>query len=373
MADLPTRLDLFALGRDYVRTRAIKIDPKMVDVEGSDVNIVVGSTSVIAAHIIRQLAYAVANLLIDSAEEDNLDRLAYDRYGLTRKNAAAAVGTVRIFRTSASVGAGSVPIGTKLRTKTGVEYVTYTVANFGASDLTTTANVRAVQAGKATQVGANAIVLYSNPATLFDTSLQVNNDAATAGGEDIEQDDDFRNRIRDFWRTARRGILAAIEFGATSVPGIVSAQAVEALSTGGFPARIVTLYVADSSGVASNALATTVQTALNDYRAAGIQVIVQTSIPQIVSVALLLKFRAGVDTLAIASAVQAAIVEYINSLPVNGTLYISALYTVLQRFASDGLIINSGTIATPVGDLVPTPGLTLRTTLANVTWSPAPT
>src|SRR5260221_476101 len=88
-----------------------------------------------------------------------------------------------------------------------------------------------------------------------DATLQVTNPLTTAGGEDVEDDDTFRARIRDFWRTARRGILAAIEFGAKTVPGVVSAQAVEALSVGAAPARVVNLYIADSSGVSSEALA----------------------------------------------------------------------------------------------------------------------
>jgi hypothetical protein len=42
------------------------------------------------------------------------------------------------------------------------------------------------------------------------------------GALDVEDDDTFRARVRTFWTTARRGILAAIEFGALTVPGFVS-------------------------------------------------------------------------------------------------------------------------------------------------------
>jgi hypothetical protein len=47
MPDLPSRIDLFGIGRDYVVSRARKIDPAQIDIEGSDVNIVIGSASVL--------------------------------------------------------------------------------------------------------------------------------------------------------------------------------------------------------------------------------------------------------------------------------------------------------------------------------------
>lgn len=330
-------------------------------------NVFVGVASVIGDQIIKQLAFRTAACFLDGADQEDLDRYAFDRYQLARKGASPALGTVRIFRTSVVGGAGTVPIGTKLVSNTGFEYITTSTANFGASDFFSSATVRAVEAGKATQVGANAIVRFTNPAALFDRTLISNNDAATAGGEDAEDDDTFRARIRDFWRTARRGILAAIEFGALTVPGVVSAQAIEVLNEGANPARLVNLFIADSTGVASDALAQQVRSALDDFRAAGIQVIISTSLPLIVDIQLQLTFKANVDTLTLADNVQAAIVAFVNSIPVNGTLYVGQLFAVLQRFADDGLIINKGSLVSPVGDLIPATGQTIRTTTANVT------
>lgn len=368
MPDLPTRADLYQIGRGYVLTRARRIDPGRVDVLGSDVNLFVGTQSVVAYSIIKQLAYRIGALLLDSALGDDLDRYAWDRYQLPRKGASPALGTVRFYRSSFAAGGGTIPVNTLLKTATGSAYITTTSATFGATTLdAVTANVRATQAGKATEVGANQIVKFDNVGALWDTTLQVNNDSTTAGGEDVEDDDTFRNRIRNFWLTARRGVLSAIEFGATSVAGVVSAQAVEALNTLGQPARVVNLYIADSSGVASQALAQQVQVALGDYRAAGIAVLVQTSIPELVSIVLELTFAAGTDTVTLGENIRAAVVEFVNSLPVNGTLYFAQLGAVLQRFADSGLIVNQSTIVSPIGDLVPSLGQTLRATLDTVT------
>jgi uncharacterized phage protein gp47/JayE len=367
MPDLPTRADLLAIGRDYVVQRATRIDPNRVDVLGSDVNLFIGSQSVVGFQLVKQLAYRTNALLLDGASGPDMDRYAWDRYQLPRKGAVGARATVRFFRASSALGAGVIPLGTTLRTLTGIDYVTTTSASFGPGTLDgVTAFVRASQAGKATQVGANQIRQFANVQALFDPTLQVNNDAKSAGGEDAEDDDDFRNRIRNFWLTARRGILAAIEFGALAVPGVVSAQAVEALNGLAQPARIVNLYIADSSGVASDALANDVLASLDDFRAAGIAVLISNSLPQIVPIQLALTFAGGTDTVTLAQNIQAAVVEFVNSLPVNGPLYVAQLFSVLQRFNSDGLVPNASTIIAPAGDLIPSLGSTLRTTLDNV-------
>lgn len=368
MPDLPTRLDYFAIGRDYVVQRATKLDPTQVDVEGSDANLFVGIASVLADFVTRQLAGRTGALLLDGSDDEDLDRYAYDRYNLTRKGASPARGSVTISRTTLAGGGGTVPIGTKILSVTGVEYITTTQANFSAADLSVSGVfVRAVQAGKATQVGAGALQRFATPQNLFDSTLTCTNPKATAGGEDSEDDNTFRSRVRDFWRTARRGVIGAIEFGALSVPGVVSARAIEAITTDGSPARVVNLYIADSSGVASDALAAEVEVALEDYRAAGIAVLISTSIPLLTDLSFHLTFQAGVDTRTLSDNIRAAIVEFVNSLPVNGPLYLGQLFSVLQRFEADGLIPDRGSIITPTGDLIPPVGQTIRTTLSNVT------
>lgn len=364
--DLITRADLYAIARDIVRTRAVRIDPAQVDIEGSDVNLICGISSILAGQIINQLAYRSASLTLDGSDGEDLDRYAYDRYQLTRFGAAPALGTGRITRATVTGGAGSIPTGTKIATLTGVEYITTTTASLGAADLTTRADIRAVQGGKNSQVSARQISRFSSAATLFDRTLQITNDAATAGGEDAEDDDTFRDRIRDFWRSARRGILAAIEFGARQVPGVVSAQALEVFDPSGNAARLVQLFIADSTGVASDALAAQVRISLGDYRAGGIQVLVSPSLPQLVSITLDLTFRANVDTATLTDQIKVAVVAFVNSLPVNGSMFRAELFSVLQRFADDGLIVTDQTLVVPTGDLVPATGQTIRTTLSLV-------
>jgi uncharacterized phage protein gp47/JayE len=364
--DFVTRQDLYQIGRDYVLQRASRIDPNQVDVQGSDANIFIGSMAVVSFAIVKQLAFAINRMLLDGAEGEDLDRLAWDRYQQVRKGASAAVTTVNFSRVSAAFGVGTVNQGAVLVTLNNVQYITLQDAAFGAFDLQVNGvPVRATQAGKDYQVGANYITRFQ--ASAFDTTLQVTNPNPAAGGEDREDDDTFRARVREFWNAASRATLAAIVFGAKTVPGVFSASAVEALMADGYPARAVTLYIADSSGMASLVQASAVETALDDWRAAGIAVLVSTSQPQIVSVVLKLDFQAGVDSSTLWGVIRAAVVEYVNSLGTNDPLQRGALFSLLQRYKANGLIINDDAIVEPAGDLVPTPGYTVRTDLPYVT------
>jgi len=342
----------------------------MVDVAGSDANLFVGSSSVMGDAVVKQLGYATSRLTLDGSFDEDLDRYMWDRYQLVRKGASPALVVLRFYRPTFAAGSGTIAAGTKLISTGNIEYITTQPANFGPTTLDNVlVNARAVQAGKATQVGANTIQRIANtsPSALFDGTIRVNNDATAAGGEEAEDDDTAKNRVRQFWTTNQRGTLSAIEFGALTVPGVVSAKAIEAISPlNGLPARLVNLYISDSSGVASLPLAQAVAIALNNYRGGGIPVVISTSIPFIQQIVLSLSFSSGVDTVTLGSQVQAAVVEFVNSLPVNGTLYTAQLQSVLQRFFADGLIPNQSSIVSPIGDVVPTVGQTIRTTPANV-------
>lgn len=364
--DLPNRSDLYEIGREYVLQRAVRIDPKQVDVQGSDANVFVGSVSVVAFAIVRQLAYEAARLLLDSAEGEDLDRLAWDRYQQTRKGASPARVLVNCNRPTAAGGAGTIDPGSVIYTLNNVQYITDEPITFGATDLAVSGKAaRAVQAGKDYQVGANYLVRWKD--VPFDASIAVNNPLASAGGEDREDDDAFRNRVRNFWQAARRGTLGAIEYGAMLVDGIVSARAVEALQSDGTPAGSVTLYIADSSGLASQLQARDVYAQLEDWRAAGIPVAVSVGSPQMVQVQYQLAFNTKADQVSLTGAVLAATQGYVNSLPVNGVLSRGALSSVLQRYKSDGLLPDDCVIVLPAGDVVPDPGKSLRCSASDVT------
>jgi uncharacterized phage protein gp47/JayE len=361
-----TRLDFHQIGRDYVRQRAKRLDPALVDVEGSNVNVLVGSAAFMAQAISRQNAESVRARSIEADGED-LDRWCMETYQTARKGASPAVVPVQLTRPNFAAGAGDVPVGTKLLSRGGVEYVTTTLGTFGATQVTgVEVDARAVQAGFTYQVGANSIVRFANPGELFDPNIVPNNAQRAAGGSDREQDGPYRERARNAFLAARRGIAAAIEFGALSTPGVESAVATEEL-VGDAPARIVTLLCADSAGACNRVLAERVRVQLREYRAAGISVVVLSSSPQIVSVVLALTFSGNVDTVQLTSDVRRAVVNYANGLGAGRPLLRGDLFAVLSRFRRYGLVVTRGAVVEPAGDLYPDAGRTLRTRPENVT------
>ena len=367
MPEILDRLTLYSIGRSYITTRARRIEPTTVDTRGSDANIFVGSTSFMAAAVARRLAAGLAELMLRTARGEALDRWAWDRYQQKRKGAAPARTYVVFTRLSVASGLGTIPAGTRLLTLTGIEYVTLTDATFGSTSLTATAIVRATSAGKVFQVGRNFIRKIARPDQLFDPSITVNNPDVAAGGEDAEDDPAFKERLRDYWRTAQRGTLSAITLGARSVPGVASATAREVLVGDAQPARVVELLIADSSGVASAALAADAMLELDDWRCAGIAVVPSLSTPQIVSVVLKLAFLAGINTAMLTLAIRTAVSEYINTLGANAMLSRAELFAVLTRYRSVGLLVTEQSIVEPAGDIVPAPGFSIRTTISNVT------
>lgn len=367
MADAPTRLDLYQRGREYLLSRATKIERGVVDTEGSDANLFVGSASFMAGAVATQLQARQAALFARSAENEDLDRLLVDRWNLPRKGAAAALGTVRFFRTIATIGAGAILTGTKVSTDDGIEYITTTPALFSTTTLFAYADVRATRAGETQQVGRYRITRINQPGGVFDPSMQVINDEPTAGGEPREIDDDYRLRGLNEPQTLARGTLRAIQQGALSTPGVASALAIEALDGDLRPARVVQLNIADGSGIASRALGAQVSRNLDEYRAAGIAVVVSLSTPYLIDVQLHLAFIAGVSTTTLGDTVRRAVLGYVNSLPTGGALYRSNLNAVLARYTASGLIPNESSIVAPAGDVYPPSGRTIRTTDAQVT------
>lgn len=366
MPDLPTRADLFRIGADEVllrsesRPAAQRISPSQVYTDGSDINVIIASASAMAEEVTRQLALRVNALFLDGATGEDLDRLVGDRFSPTivRKSATPSLGTVQLTRVAGLLPLVTLPIGTQLTTASGVQFETTVVATVPAGSTgPVSVPIRARQAGLAGNVAALAINAFVNPPS--DPDLQVSNAAPTAGGDEVETDARLRARARDFFRTARRGTLAAIEFGALTVPGVRQATAVEEVDSLGIPTGRVSLYIADALGQANAALVLAVQAALLEYRAAGVYVDVSSSIPLFVPIQYLLRFAAGVDTTAAFARVQAATVSAVNALAPNATLPVSLLFSVAR--SAPGVIVLDDAVVTPVGDLVPSAGQIIRT------------
>ena len=372
MPDLPTRLDFFTIGADDVLARSSvrppgqRISPDEAYTEGSDINIILASAAAMADEVTRQVAVRMNALFLDGAVGEDLDRLVADRFSPTivRKQASPALVTLTFTRTSGPLLAVSLPTGTKVKTSAGVEFSLLAPVSIPAGSTgPVTGSGQAMLAGIQGNVAAGALSLFSSPPP--DAALQVTNVEAASGGDAIEIDARLRARARGFFLTARRGTLAAIEFGALTVPGVRQAVAVEESDSYGIPTGRVTLFIADALGQGNAALASAVTLALVEYRAAGVFVEVFGAVPIYVPVTLALLFVAGIDTTAAFASVQAGILTAVNGLRPGATLETSLLFAVARSVP--GVIVLADAIVAPVGDLVPLPGQVIRTRISLIT------
>jgi hypothetical protein len=378
----PTRNDLFRAARDEILTQNALLSADAVERDGTDVNLLVAAGSAMADKVIGQLIVVAAGLFLDSAQGTALDRLVFDRYGLTRK--AAAPGQVNLQFTTATPAPASftIPVGTVIATSDGIQYSTVVAVGISAgSSGPVYAQATSLLSGSNQQVKIGTLTNIVSQITGAPNNLIVTNLYASAGAADREQDSALRSRAQAFWTTAQRGTLAAIETGALTVPGVVRATALEVLDGNARPGRWVLLIIADtftltlaslnqttpSYAAQSQALAVSVFNALDEYRCGGI--FVQVAVAQVIllSISLSLTFAAGVNTLAVANQAQAVVAAYCNELNPGQAFVPSAAIQALQQVA--GLVITGNEIAVPAGTVQPTTLQVLRTTAALINAS----
>jgi uncharacterized phage protein gp47/JayE len=192
---------------------------------------------------------------LDKCVGDDLDRRAaqVQPAAISRRLAAKATGSV-IFSRAGTVGTVNIPSGTKMKTSSGIEFVTSAA---GAINNTFSASssvpVIAVVAGAAGNVSLSTIIKFASKPAGVDS---VSNPAALTNGRDKESDDELRGRIKDYLATLSKATVLAIEFYAKQVvissgQRVVFAKVVEDETLRGE----VTLYVDDGAGTAETTAA----------------------------------------------------------------------------------------------------------------------
>lgn len=384
--DFPNFQTLFQLARNEALVRNSQLSRDAIERDGSDANIMVAAACAAADEVVGQLTAVNAGLFLDSAAGDALDRLLFDRYGLTRKVASVSVGSVAFSTAAANPAPFTIPSGTKVATANGTTFETIEDTLF--PDGTTGpiyVAVRSLLAGASQQAPIGSIVNLISRVVGAPADMTVTNPVATSGASNRESDIDFRNRGRTFFTTVQRGTLSAIRQGALSVPGVIKAQTFEALNASGEGNYRVVCVIADQFTEAladysvvppaydtqSQILAQQVFDVLEEYRPAGVFVNVQLAQTVLVPVDLALSFKPGAAIDSVAVTARAAIVNYINNLNPGESLYREGMLDALR--AVPGLNLTGYEIAAPPAGATPTSPLiqtnplqVLRTSLSLV-------
>lgn len=358
--DAPTAEDLFQVARAEALLGLTRFDKEVIDLEGSDVNVVFRANAAMGEEVGRLAQRAVNRLTISGSFEDDLDRVVIDQTGgeVIRKGASAAIVTVQLTRTGTT--GIPVPEGTLVGTDTGIVFATVAATSFGNNQQGPLL-LRCIcqKAGRIGVVEAGTVTRLLSP--LQDPTVRVTNPERAAGGADRESDQDYKARARAFFPASRRATKGALELAATNLGSVSRAEAVELLSELGIPVWRVQLFLADQDGASNSAIAEDVAEILPEYRAWGSPVQAVPSTPQYVEVVFSgLKFKAGAVTAEILSRARAAIVAAVNATPPGGTLYKNVILGALNGIA--GLIVPEGSLLEPAGDLIPDTGRSIRTT-----------
>ncbi|HHH29099.1 MAG TPA: hypothetical protein ENK57_12250 [Polyangiaceae bacterium] len=368
MADLPTRADLFQTGADElfarstVRPPGTRVSPEEVFTEGSDVNMLIAAASSMGEEVVARTAARLAALLVRSAEREDLDRLVSDRFSPTLARLEASAALVDLVFTAASgAAAKTFPVDTRVRTPQAIEYRTLVAGSIPAGGGVVTIRAQAIETGPAGNVLSGTITQL----VAQDPEVSVTNPERAAGGDDREPDRRLRARARDFFTAARRGTLAAIEFGARTVSGIRLATAVEEIDTSGDPTGRVSLFISDAAGAGNAALAEQVRNALLEFRAAGIVVDVFAATPRFEAITFRLRFDTGIDSTIAFDQVRSRTIANVNALAPQKTLERALLFQSARQV--EGVIVLDDAIVVPVGDIVPASGEVIRTRIDLVT------
>jgi uncharacterized phage protein gp47/JayE len=233
----------------------------------------------------------------------------------------------------------------------GVSVTFTTDALIEIADGSSTASVRAT----CSTTGTSGNVAASTVTTIVDTldddaGATVTNAERMVGGAAVETDSAFRDRIRRYFATLRKGTVGALEAGAISVGGVAFAAVDEThrmAADGGY----VLVLVADSEGYSNTALVEDVEVELENWRAAGIWVQVEGADRQEETVTLAIGVETGADQGVLRTAIRDVVLDYVNNLAPGATMYRSAI--THKAHSADAELIRYVTVSTPAADIAP--------------------
>ena len=373
--DFPSYQDLIRVARDEALANNSVLTKEVIERDGTDANSIISASAAVGDDLSGQLTQANAKLFFSTCRGNEIDLLAQDRFQgeLPRNTASPGVTTATFSLPAPPSSSFAIPQGTTLSTADGRGWITLAQATFPTSTSSISVPVQSVLAGSNQQIVAGALTSITGSIPGAPGGLTVTNPLASAGAGDDEQDDDYIQRCQNFYAVSRRGILAAIEQGALKTPGVRTAYAYET-------DRFVELVIADaftpvllnattipvSYQTQSDALASSVQAILPDWRCAGIQVVCTIANVTILAISMLLSFRAGYDPNAAANSAKTGMMAYVNGLrPGQNFVYADAI-NILRLVP--GLVVNGNEIISPAGDVVVTVALkVLRTDVSLIT------
>lgn len=365
-----TAQDIFLSARDRLLALSDKYSPEAIDKEGNDVNVFLRLVAGVGEELSLESSNAdLAHYLatVASISDEAVDRLVSDITGgkIQRFFEQAAVVDVRFSRSNTY--ALAIAAGAIVTTVDGIPFRTIDEIAWSTGDNSPkTVACLCENTGIAGNVAKLTITKTSGD--FGDKTISVTNPTISSGGRIGETSIELISRARDWFLNASRGTLSAIEFGAKQTPGVVQASATELtmqdpayLEQTLIPFYRVRLVLGDESGQAGSALARKTRNTLQEYRCAGVPVLLTGGTLQYEQVVWSgLGIAKGYSQAAVLSDLSAKIVAAAKLIVPEAALERSLLIGI-AKFNIDGITsVPDEALVVPAQDKDAAPGYAIR-------------
>lgn len=293
------------------------------------------------------IEYMARQIFFDTAEAEYLDRWA-SIYGIVRKQASVAMGTVQFKYVSSPV---EVPVGTLLQSESGQQFETVSPVSGGS------AKVEALIPGVAGNIEPGDVMTLISPVPGVQSTLTT---LGIAGGADIETDESLRRRLLSRVReTPHAGTKADYEAWSLDVPGVTRAW-VYPLEQG--EGTVVVRFVCDDleNIVPTGQMIQNVQTYLDSVRPVTAKVIV---LPPTISAVNFTIADLEPDDESVKARIRESLVALFKREAVPGQqIYISHIRAAISAATGE----TNHTLVSPNTDVVPSKGALL--TVGTFVW-----
>lgn len=305
------------------------------------------------ASVIDQLSFSITTAqnqaTVTTATGSGLDNKGAD-LGVPRKQATAAVWNFTFHKNVSSANTYTIPAGTVITTisaagQSPITFATNTTVTLAAGTLLVQVLATCQQVGSTGNIAAATQLLIGSGVPGIDG---VSLDSLTGGtyGADVESDDDYRARLLAAPASKAQGTIAWYLSTAESVTGVQSAT----VNPDGRGAGTVDVYIVGTgNAIPSSSLISSVQATIDAGRIITDDAKVFAPTATTITETITVKVASTYTPSNVATAVQTALVNYINNLGIGGgsagVLYQSQL--IAQALAVPG-VLNAITAATDV-------------------------
>jgi len=249
-----------------------------------------------------------------------------------------------------------IPKGTRFATAEGVTFATVTDVTVDVTDSSKNLLVICTTAGSLGNVPANSI---TNMVDYVAGIRSITNPEATTSGRNMESDANRKSRFVSYIHSLGKGTLEALHYGLSTIPEINSVAMYESLP------GIVRIYISTINEEASAEVIQKAMDVIEQYRAAGIQILLSliNQIPTNVSLQVGLSNLEGSTTLQ--TQIQNGITNYLNSMPAGEDLLPNNIIGFV--FSLNRSRIRNVEVLSPTDRIVVTPYSVIRAGTVSVT------